>query len=255
MYQDFKELEYIVIDGDSIDGSQDVIKSMIISFGNSLKWISEPDRGIYEAMNKGIRKASGKYILFLNSGDFLVESYVISEIFRNPHNAELLTGNCRISDKGNVVHITSIPKRITFGYLYFTGLPHQSTFIRKDLFLKYGLYREDFLYNSDIEFWYRTIVFQNCTIETVNTIISDYNLEGISSTQRQSERYKKEMTEILNDYRLQFYLPDYDSWVQEKSEMEGILWAYRKKPLRKMMTGIYHLACFIIRIRKSVCAG
>ena len=76
--QTYKDFEYIVVDGASTDGSVDVIKK----YSNKLThWVSEPDTGIYNAMNKGTRMASGEYCLYLNSGDFLADNDVLEKAF------------------------------------------------------------------------------------------------------------------------------------------------------------------------------
>ena len=80
--QTCKEFEYVVVDGASTDGSMDVMRDCFSCADNrlSVKWISEPDSGIYNAMNKGIRMSTGKYLLFLNSGDWLVDANVVKEL-------------------------------------------------------------------------------------------------------------------------------------------------------------------------------
>ena len=90
------EFEYIVVDGASKDGSIDVIKEYAIRFGNRMKWISEPDKGIYNAMNKGIGMASGEYVQFLNSGDILASDDVTNRMLvelNNNGNPSILYGN------------------------------------------------------------------------------------------------------------------------------------------------------------------
>ena len=85
--QSSADLEYIIIDGGSTDGSAELIKEYS---DRIYYWVSEPDSGIYNAMNKGIRKASGEYLLFLNSGDALASDNIVEEVFRADHNEEIL---------------------------------------------------------------------------------------------------------------------------------------------------------------------
>jgi glycosyltransferase involved in cell wall biosynthesis len=245
--QTFQDFEYILIDGGSTDGSVELIKQHKSSF---IYQISEPDSGVYNAMNKGIRKAIGEYLLFLNSGDFLVNKDVLSNVFSGNHNSDFLLGRCNISERGVVVQTTNPPAKITFGYLYEFGLAHQSTFIKREMFEKFGLYREDFRYNADIEFWYRTIILQCSSTVTLSTIICDYNKEGISSKESQTDLYLGELAEIYSNPLLQLFIPDYDAWIAERKEMEILRWVKSKRLLYGILLSIYQFAVWIVRIRK-----
>lgn len=249
VHQNYKEYEYIVVDGGSEDGSVQSIREVGNSFAGNFKWISEPDSGIYEAMNKGIRMAKGEYLLFLNSGDFLVNGNVLKDVFTSSHSADFLLGRCHVSENGLVIRTTNPPRKITFGYLYHNALAHQSTFIKREMFGKYGFYREDFRFNSDVEFWYRTIVLQNCTTETLGTIISDYNTDGITAKLADSEEYQREMAEIFAHPHLQLFIPDYDAWNNEKKEMAPLYWVISKKPVYILIKQLYSIARGVNKIR------
>lgn len=247
--QRFRDFEFIVVDGASTDGSINLIKQMADQSDENFRWISEPDSGVYEAMNKGIRLSEGEYLLFLNSGDFLIDDRVFENVFSKGHTADILTGKCNVSQKGEVIHTTNPPENITFGFLYNHGLAHQSTFIRRDAFQKYGMYSEDFRYNADIEFWYRTIILQNCSTETLPFIITDYNNHGISTKEKSSETYRKEMIDILSHPVLQKFVPDYDLWRKQHIEMEPFHWARSNKVINYLILSLYRLACRINSIR------
>ena len=101
--QTFRDFEWIVIDGGSSDGSKEYLikNSKYISY-----WCSEPDNGIYNAMNKGIMKAKGNYLLFMNSGDFLFNKHVLKKVFSSRHEKKLLCGGeCLYSVKNSQTHI------------------------------------------------------------------------------------------------------------------------------------------------------
>lgn len=245
--QCFKNFEYIVIDGASNDGSTELIKQFEkdISF-----WISEKDKGIYNAMNKGIKHAHGKYLLFLNSGDWLVNDQVLNSVFSENKIADFLLGQSNISNNGEVIYTIIPPRQITFGYLFYSGLSHQSTFIKREIFEKHGLYREDFRYNADIEIWYRTIILKGCSTETLPTIISDYNLDGISSTDSNSEAYRKELNEIYAHPVLRRIIPDYEEWKREREEMKIMYWAKSKPMLYHPIKWLFYAASGFIKTRK-----
>jgi glycosyltransferase involved in cell wall biosynthesis len=240
--QTFTEFEYIIVDGNSKDESLTVIKEISNNTKLSVKWISEPDSGVFEAMNKGIRMAKGNYLLFLNSGDFFVYSNVLHTIFTKEHSADFLLGRCNISEKGTVIHTTNPPEKVTFGYLYFAGPAHQSTFIKRELFEKYGYYREDFKYNADVEFWYRTIILQLCTTETLVEIVSDYNTDGISSLGSRTPQFQAELNEIFSNPFLQLFVSDYDAWKKEQAEMQLFYWIKSKSLIYKSLLSIYSVA-------------
>lgn len=240
--QRFRDFEFIIVDGASTDGSIEVIKKLAGRSMENFHWLSEPDSGVYEAMNKGIRMSTGEYLLFLNSGDYLVDDRVFENIFSKPHTGDFLAGKCNVSENGKVIHTTNPPENITFGFLYNHGLAHQSTFIKREVFHKYGMYLEEFRYNADIEFWYRTIILQNCSTETLPYIITDYNIHGISTKEKFSETYRKEMKEILSHPVLQKFVPDYDLWRKEQTEMEPFHWARSKKSINFLVLSLYRLA-------------
>lgn len=241
--QTYKDFEYVVVDGASTDGSDDVIRAFALhTDGLEIKWISEPDTGIYNAMNKGIRMASGEYLLFLNSGDFLIADDVLEKVFKNECKADILCAGCDVSDKGKVVWTSNPPSVVTFGTLYTVGLAHQSTFISKSLFEKYGNYDESFRYNADIEFWYRAIVDNGTSTQKIDVITTDYNLDGVSSTQSNSQQYKDEMARILSNPLYQSFIPDYECWKRVNSKYASINWIFKHRRLLKILD-IYRRIC------------
>ncbi|GAT62867.1 glycosyltransferase family 2 protein [Paludibacter jiangxiensis] len=243
LMQTFTEFEYIIVDGVSTDSSLEVIQESEIKRNDiEYKWISEPDTGVFQAMNKGIQQATGEYLLFLNSGDFLVNEKVLETVFKKHHSADFLLGQCNISDKGKVIHITTPPAKFTFGYLYEHNIAHQATFIARRMFEQHGLYREDFRYNADIEFWYRTIILQACSTETLDIVISDYNLGGISSQECETETYKKEIAEIYSHPLLQLFIPDYENSIADRKQMEAFYWIKSKKILNAVSLLIFRFA-------------
>jgi hypothetical protein len=201
-------------------------------------------------MNKGIMNARGRYLLFLNSGDWLVNDQVLNTVFSERRTQDILLGQCNISENGRIIHTVIPPSQISFGYIYYLGLSHQSAFIKREVFNKYGLYREDFKYNGDIEFWYRTIVLNGCTTESLPILISDYNLDGISSKENHSEAYRKELDEIYAHPVLRLLIPDYEEWKREREEMKIMYWAKSKPTLNFLIKGLFCIASGLKKIRK-----
>lgn len=127
----FSGIEYIIIDGASTDGSVDVIKEYKdkINF-----WSSKPDKGIYDAMNKGLKYATGDYVLFLNSGDFLNDAYVIEKVFPYLKDGkyDVLSGDETKIGDGKIMNILT-PDVPDEQFFYLSALPHQATFVKREL--------------------------------------------------------------------------------------------------------------------------
>lgn len=165
----FENIEYIVIDGGSTDGSADVIKEheQYISY-----WVSEKDNGIYNAMNKGVEHAHGEYCLFLNSGDYLHNSTVIEEVI--PHlDSDIVYGGINVHGKNRTYILND-------DFFKNKSLPHPAAFTKINL-LKQNKFREDFKIISDWIFFYETIYLGGGKCKHLNQIISDFSLGGISS--------------------------------------------------------------------------
>lgn len=179
--QTFMDYEYIIIDGGSKDGSVDIIKKYENKINN---WISEEDRGIYSAMNKGIKNATGEYCLFLNSGDYLYSPTVLESVFRDSPISDLICCLLNIEKAdGSDPEIYSIDtERITNRYMFVRSLPHPSTLIKKELFGKYGLYDESFKIAGDYEFFVR-VIKKKVKVEINPIILSCFNNGGVSNTQ------------------------------------------------------------------------
>ena len=171
------DFEYIVIDGGSNDGSIDVINQ----YADKITyWVSEQDNGIYNAMNKGIAKATGEYCLFLNSGDYLYDNNVLNKFINADPIEDIVYGNI-IFDYGEYQNLGLSPTKITLVHLMRDTLWHPASFIKLELFDKIGLYNESFQIAGDYDFFLKALILYNCSNRHVNITISVYNLLGISS--------------------------------------------------------------------------
>ena len=180
--QTFTDFEYIVIDGDSDDGSIDLIKT---STDKISLWVSEKDRGIYHAMNKGIAQATGDYLLFLNSGDILDSVDVIQRMFKDEDgNVDLLYGDLRRKFPNGNTDIVLMPDELSFEYLLEGVLAHPATFISRRVFEKFGNYREDLKIVSDWAFTLKVFSKYSPSYKHKDIIVSSFNMDGISSDER-----------------------------------------------------------------------
>ena len=186
-------IEHLVIDGGSIDNSREIIDKYQTHIAYQC---SEKDRGIYHAMNKGIAHATGEYLLFLNSGDFL-EPDSIAKVVNQLSGEDIVYGDLYFQDlKGNRTPML-YPEKPTTEYLFEKSLGHPATFFRRNLFEKYA-YNESLKIVSDWEFLFRKIVMERCSVKHTPIFISTFMTDGISCTM--NELCQKERQETL--YRL-----------------------------------------------------
>lgn len=173
----YDKIEYIVVDGASTDGSAEVLKQheSLLSYA-----ISEPDSGIYNAMNKGIRMATGDYCLFLNSGDSLYDTSVVERCIPLLGQEDFIFGRVQLSPSGKIAwDDVSLPLTMA-DFFKSSPIPHQGCFIRKSLFDK-ELYDESLHIVSDWKFFLRMIIFNDCSYKMTDNIISFFEENGISS--------------------------------------------------------------------------
>lgn len=240
--QTYKDFEYIIIDGASTDNSVDVIKMYA---DNISYWVSEPDNGIFDAMNKGIMRAKGNYLLFLNSGDFLVDIHVLEQVIACSNNNDILCGQCLVSDGDKIIWRTIPEIQYTLDYFLKGSIPHQATFIKRNLFDKYGLYRTDLQFMSDWEFFVRTIILYNVKVTPLFFDISNYNTNGISSNSNNFEKMNLERSIVYSDLNLQNIIKDYFRFYEFKRNNQYLLWMLNKKYLIKFIKILYQIAKYI----------
>lgn len=172
--QTSKDLEFIVIDGASTDGSVEIIREYADKIDY---WVSESDKGIYNAMNKGIDRAQGEYCIFMNSGDVFYSEHVIEDFTRLSKGSDIVCGDTWIG------RIKEAPSEITFDTLYNSSICHQCAFIRTSLMKKY-MYDESLKIVADRKFFLQAFIFGNCTYEHINSVIVDYDITGFSAQNR-----------------------------------------------------------------------
>ncbi len=195
--QTFTDYEYIIIDGGSTDESKEIIEKYAAQI---TYWVSEPDKGIYNAMNKGILKAKGEYCLFLNSGDWLFNEKILSDVFINFPEYDIVYGNGYSFSKKYVIKKYEIPEKLKLSYFYSDSIFHASTFIKKELFNKYGLYNEENKIVSDWEFFIKTIFINNVVSKKIPYEISVIEEGGISRSPENKPLLQKEIEKVLRNY-------------------------------------------------------
>ncbi len=251
--QSYRNFEFIVVDGGSFDGSLEVIKEFAINTNRrkqineseesiidpftACEWIyerdslflsigggffSEPDYGIYNAMNKGIRHAKGQYCLFLNSGDWLADENILSRIFSEQQHADIVSGDIAFYDTSRqaVKWYVPSPAILTANTLFNGTLSHQATFIKRELFEKYGYYNENLKIASDWLFFVETLLEHHVSYQHFNGLVAYFNMEGISCQPETNNLPRQEQLAILNQKYPRF-IPDYDQLKQLEEEQRS----------------------------------
>lgn len=230
--QTFKEFEYIVVDGASTDGSVDVIKNNEQEFAH-LKWVSEPDKGIYNAMNKGLRMATGDYIQILNSADCLADSGAIERMLVNLEKKgypSMLYGNmvkC-FPDGRKMVDKCFAGQEITMLGMYYGSLNHDPTYICRDLFDKYGYYDESLRIVSDWKWFLQAIVIGGEKPQYVDETVTLFDMTGISETNKELDKSERE--QVLEQLFPKAILKDYDQYafpIGQIKRLQRHPWAYK----------------------------
>jgi glycosyltransferase involved in cell wall biosynthesis len=193
--QNLTNYEHIIIDGASTDGSKELIERQQSRFSY---WVSEPDQGIYHAMNKGITKMVGDYVLFLNSGDHFKNKSSLSALVSSidPISPQqFIYGNIEVVGKNTWVK--KYPSRLSPEYFVKDTLPHPATLIHNTCFIN-KLYSTDYKIVSDWKFFMEGIINQNYTYSYVDELISVFYFDGLSSLQ--PEAVAEERRNIISKY-------------------------------------------------------
>lgn len=210
--QEISDLEYIVIDGHSTDRSKEVILENASHLDH---WRSEPDSGVYEAMNKGIRLASGDYILFLNSGDVFNNRDVLKEtIGMLTGEFDIYYGNLIFSNSGKE-QLQQYPDKLDFDYFLERSLPHPGSFIRRSLFDRLFYYSEDYDIVSDWEFFVVAVIKEKVNYLHLDKVISKFELDGMSNNPQNKKHIEEERTRVIK-HRFPDRLEAYQLWIEKK---------------------------------------
>lgn len=239
--QTYPFIEFIVIDGNSIDGSKEVIEKYKdrISY-----WVSEPDSGIYNAMNKGGMKATGDYLLFLNSGDSLYNTDVIEYMVHRFNDEDLVMGYV-FSELSKKICYDDVRFPLTFLDFYKSNpIPHPSCFIKRDLYQGL-LYDESLRIVSDWKFFLQAVIFKNCNYKMIPYVVTSFEDGGLSSN---NVLCKEERNKVLSELFPERVLLDYFKFTNGEgyndSDYDTLFVTIRKYNYSSV---IYLLALMVVR--------
>ena len=263
--QTCREFEHIIVDGGSNDESVDIIREYesIISNRKSiiLKWVSEKDNGIYDAMNKGveiasgirvvnalnrselvedknkgIKKATGDYLYFLNSGDVLADEKVIEGLMTQLGDADILVGRVNCVSNGTIVGQTPLLSEtdMSMYQMYLHGINHQSAIIRRSIQLEH-LYDATLKIGADWKFFVEAIVLGGAMVKFVDSIFANYDVSGVSSNTAQ---LRQEREKILADILPERIARDYLAIAPHYYDVVRVEWLLHHPFWYKLYRGI-----------------
>lgn len=195
--QTFTDYEYIIIDGASTDSTLDIINKTVL---NRATIISEPDTGIFNAMNKGISKAKGNYIIFINAGDYFINNTALEYAADKLEDYDFVYGDTVFEYPSGFLMRRNSPANLSMRYFFIDSLPHQNSFIKRELFEKIGNFDESFKIVGDYEFSIRAFK-AGFSFKYIPKAFAIFNLEGISSDKRFRELdWKERITSLKRHF-------------------------------------------------------
>lgn len=224
--QTFQDYEWIVIDGGSTDGSKELIEENKQYFSY---WVSEPDKGIYDAMNKGTVLAKGEYCQFLNSGDYLIAPDTLAKIFNKPLQADVIYGDVWFIKDNIVIEKRTYPDQMTLSFLFRSPLGHQATFVITKAAQKY-LYRTQYKISADRAFFLE-LYCNNHSFRHISQPVVYFDSEGIGSVSKTINDRREQFYRIKRDFFSDQVTKDIERLLSIEDEFKFVL---RIKPLKWM---------------------
>lgn len=239
--QDFDGVEYIIVDGGSTDGSVDVIREYADHID---QWVSEPDGGIFNAMNKGVAMAHGDYINFMNSGDSFYSNDILTKVYNQIEGEDIIFGN--VCDNATGKRYGGIPagSEVTFLTLKKEILCHQATFYRRQILINHP-YDESIRIIADWKTNVQAVVMDNCKVKVIDTMIARYDLTGVSSTN--SQLHAEERQIVMEQLLPPRVLKDYERLYTE-SEMPIVGLLPQIKERGRLQHIIYKIVQLLLKI-------
>ncbi len=250
--QTSKDFEWIIVDGGSKDGSKEFIEEVAGSLKGTLMltfWCSEPDKGIYNAMNKGIEHSQGDYLIFLNSGDMFYDKNVLDNINCIGISSDIFIGEVVEKDNCNKLFNHYNPEEGILLHLLRMSLAHQGTFFKRSLFQRFR-YDETLSIVSDWKLFLETLVFNNCTFGFTNHFVAIQDMKGISNINL--EKGKTERALVLSELFPKLVLENlykYKTLYDSTYVRNGI---YLEKKCKWMYLFVRKMTSFFIKAHKKI---
>ena len=253
--QTCREFEHIIIDGGSSDGSVPVIKSyeeQIIANRTNTKtiypmisWMSEKDKGIYDGMNKGVKKASGEYVYFLNSGDTLATEDTIQEMIDAIDDSDFVIGRVNKSYQGRVVGQTNLlcEEDMSLYQMFLHGINHQAALIKRPLLVTTP-YDVNVRLSADWKFFVQKIVLESASVKFMDITFANFDMSGVSSN---ADTLRRERMQILETFVPKRIARDYLAIAPHYYEVIRVQWLLKHPLWYKVYRGMTTLGRKIMR--------
>ena len=243
LLQTYHNIEYIVIDGASKDRTLSIANNIAKEFKEKeISIYSEPDNGIYDAMNKGIMKASGDWIIFMNAGDTFTSMDIIADVVDElSSDIRILRGNIirkynRISVKS--CGVTSQDPRLID--MFNNTFHHQACFIQRALFMDFGLYSTEYKLCSDWKFFFDCVVLHQVKTKYIDKTVAFFEMDGASSKNilKYSEEREDYLKKVLGDDVFS-YLKELDLY--RKSTIATLCYKFRRKLMNSISPRTFNI--------------
>lgn len=197
--QTWQNIEYIVVDGGSCDGTQEIIRECLPRFHGRMRYISENDRGIYDAMNKGIRMSRGRLIGIVCSDDYYEHDAVERAVScLTDDKYQVIYGYCRLIDKGHAVGLMKSNHRDLKQHM----IPHPTCFVTRETYRDMGLYLTVFKISADYELMLRLYQSQKVVFTQSKTVLTNFRIGGASYNLK-----RRTLEDIIFKYYHRVYSP------------------------------------------------
>ena len=255
--QTFTDYEWIVIDGNSNDGTREYLETLETQPDF---WSSEPDLGIYDAMNKGLSHSKGEWCLFLNSGDSLYDSKVLESVFSKIPDADIVYCDAFFKGENRSFSVT-YPDKLTLDFFTERCICHQATFIKRSLLSETNGYSTDYKIVSDWRAWVIWIM-QGKKFVHLPVVVCEFMLGGVGCTKLSEAKCEREKVfeELLPEYvkpllfnetynrELEYYVKKLHEQFMNKSLIRAsIVLSRRNWFVRKTMQALISLGCVFDR--------
>lgn len=232
--QNCSDFEYIVIDGGSTDGSREYIEA---SAERLAFCVSEKDSGIYEAMNKGLAKAEGTFVAFLNSGDYYVSNNLLQYAAKRLDAKKADVFFCRFiwdNPLGKVITISDNAGSKYDWHLQNSNFPHPATFYKRSIFDELGIFDESYKILGDFDWNCRALVTHRVRFQYVDIITAFFRAEGVSNSSATKSKFDEEMEKIIQQYFRPGWLFKYMSKQKKNHVLQRVMASVFNKKMNRI---------------------